>query len=412
MLDVFLSDTKFWRKYLIMTERIAISGIGVISALGMDVKANLDSLMQKKTGITNLDLLQSIHKGALPVGEIKKTDQQLAEYLEIPYQTKYTRTSLLAMIAAKEAWDDAVSDDKGKQGIISATSVAGMRTSELQYVDFINGIGDGVFVDTHDAGDSTQKVADYLGINDFMTTISTACSSSVNSIMLGARMLSSGKLDKVLVGGVDALSLFTINGFNSLMILDKEACRSFDNSRAGLNLGEAAAFLVLERESDIRENSSVYGFISGFANANDAFHQTASSPDGKGAALAMKNALKMANIQPQDVDYINAHGTATNNNDLSEGLAIMKIFGNSIPLVSSTKPYTGHTLAAAGAVEAVYAALAMKYGVVYPNLNFTEQMSELSFSPNTSLLQQPVRYVLSNSFGFGGNNSSIIFSRD
>jgi len=394
-----------------MAKRIAITGIGVISALGMNVNENLDSLINKKSGISSLDLLPSIHRGVLPVGEIKKTDEQLAAYLNINYDVKYTRTSLLAMIAANEAWKDAGYSD-GKTGVISATSVAGMRTSELQYYDFAYNNGDGSFVITHDAGDSTENIAEFLGITDFITTISTACSSSVNSIMLGARMLNSGKLDRVIVGGVDALSLFTINGFNSLMILDKEACRSFDNTRAGLNLGEAAAYLVLERENSLQKNSSVYGYIAGYANANDAFHQTASSPDGKGAALAMGNALKMADILPKDIDYINAHGTATNNNDLSEGLAIMKIFADDIPLVSSTKPYTGHTLAAAGAVEAVFAALAMKNEIVYPNLNFSKQMTELSFAPNTALLHQPVHYVLSNSFGFGGNNSSIVFSRD
>jgi 3-oxoacyl-(acyl-carrier-protein) synthase len=395
-----------------MAKRIAITGIGVISALGMNVSENLDSLIKKKSGITSLDLLPSIHRGVLPVGEIKKTDKQLAKYLNIPYDTKYTRTSLLAMIAANEAWNDASSNTEAKSGVISATTVAGMRSSEEHYLDFFEGNHDGSFIHTHDAGNSTENIADYLGITNFITTISTACSSSVNSIMLGARMLNSGKLDRVIVGGVDALSLFTINGFNSLMILDKEACRSFDNTRAGLNLGEAAAYLVLERENSLQKNSSVYGYIAGYANANDAYHQTASSPNGKGAALAMGNALKMADILPKDIDYINAHGTATNNNDLSEGLAIMKIFADDIPLVSSTKPYTGHTLAAAGAVEAVFAALAMKNEIVYPNLNFSKQMTELSFAPNTALLRQPVHYVLSNSFGFGGNNSSIVFSRD
>ena len=268
------------------------------------------------------------------------------------------------------------------------------------------------FVDAHDAGDSTENIADFLGINGFITTISTACSSSANSLMLGARLLRANKLDRVIVGGTDVLSLFTINGFKSLMILDKEACRSFDDTRAGLNLGEAAAFLVLVPESKLKKGEKVYGYLQGFANANDAFHQTASSPDGVGATLAMQNALKMAGLQAKDIDYINAHGTATGNNDLSEGLAIMKIFGDKIPPVSSTKPYTGHTLAAAGAVEAIFACLAMKHQLIYPNLNFSQQMTELSFSPNTELLHTPVKYVLSNSFGFGGNNSTVIFSRD
>lgn len=392
-----------------MAERIAITGIGVISSLGLNVEENLNSLLQKKSGIKRMELLDSIHK-ELPVAEVNKSDEQLAEILGMDYSPDFTRTTLLALIAAKEAWLNSESEDK-RSGIISATTVAGMRTSEKYYADFQKGGGESFFIETHDAGDSTERIADFLGIKDFMTTISTACSSSTNSMMLGARMLRSGKLDKVLVGGVDALSLFTLNGFNSLMILDKEHCRSFDQTRAGLNLGEGAAYLVLERESDLTAESKIYAYLEGYANANDAFHQTASSPEGNGAAMAMANALKMANLKPEQIDYINGHGTATNNNDLSEGLAIMKVFGERIPPVSSTKPYTGHTLAAAGSVEAVFVTLALQNEIIFPNLNFSTQMEELSFSPQTELLKKPLNYVLSNSFGFGGNNSSIILSR-
>jgi len=393
-----------------MAERIAITGIGIISSLGLNVEENLDSLLQKKPGIKSMELLESIHK-ELPVAEVKKTDKQLAAFLGMDYSPKLTRTTLLAIIAAQEAWKDSSTKNSLRAGVISATTVAGMRTSEKYYADFQNGGGESFFIETHDAGDSTERIADFLGIKDFMTTISTACSSSANSMILGSRMLRSGKLDKVLVGGVDALSLFTLNGFNSLMILDKEPCRSFDQSRAGLNLGEGAAYLVLERESDLKPDSKVYAYVEGYANANDAFHQTASSPEGNGAALAMLNALKMANLKSEQIDYINAHGTATNNNDLSEGLAIMKVFGEYIPPVSSTKPYTGHTLAAAGSVEAVFVTLALQNQIIFPNLNFSNKMEELSFSPQTELVKKPLNYVLSNSFGFGGNNSSIILSR-
>jgi len=396
-----------------MKERIAITGIGVISALGMSVQENLDALLQGKSGIGDIEYLETKHKGILPVGEIKKTDEQLADYLQIPYVKSYTRTSLMAMIAAKEAYLDAKLSTDIKIGLVSATTVAGMRTSEKHYVDFLkDNSQDGFFINTHDAGDSTERVADFLQIKDFVSTISTACSSSANSIMLGVRLLRSKKIDRAIVGGVDALALFTINGFNSLMILDKEACRSFDETRAGLNLGEAAAFLVLVPESKLQESDQVYGFVEGFANANDAFHQTASSPEGVGASLAMSKALQMAGIKASEVDYINAHGTATGNNDLSEGQAIMKVFNQNIPPISSTKPFTGHTLAASGAVEAVYACLSMQNDVIFPNLNFAQQMKELNFSPQIELLNSPVRYVLSNSFGFGGNNSSILFSKD
>jgi 3-oxoacyl-[acyl-carrier-protein] synthase-1 len=393
-----------------MAERIAITGIGIISSLGLNAAENFNSLINSKTGIGQMELLESVHK-ELPVAEVKKTDEELARLLQLPYDRKYTRTALLAMLAAQEAWTDACADASSKNGVISATTVAGMRTSEGHYVDFKENGGDAFFINTHDAGDSTEKVADLLGIKDYLSTISTACSSSANSFMLGSRLLRAKKLDKVLAGGVDALSKFTVNGFNSLMILDKEHCRSFDDTRAGLNLGEGAAFLVLERASEVEAGRKIYGYIDGYANANDAYHQTASSPDGNGATLAMQNALKMAQLQPGDIDYINAHGTATNNNDLSEGLAIEKIFGDQIPPVSSTKPYTGHTLAAAGSIEAVFVALALENGFIYPNLNFRQQMQELSFSPNTELKKAELHHVLSNSFGFGGNNSSIIFSK-
>ena len=394
-----------------MSERIAIVGIGIVSALGMDVQQNLKALLSGTSGIGKMSYIQSLHQDVFPVGEIKKSDEQLAHYLKVPYKKSLTRTALLAMIAAKEAWEDAGLNNTFKTGIISATTVAGMRSSERNYVDFISGKTDDFEAEVHDAGDSTERIADFLDITDFVTTISTACSSSANSIMMGSRMLKANKLDSVLVGGVDALSLFTINGFNTLMILDKQACKSFDNNRAGLNLGEAAAYLVLVPESKLKNENKVYGFVQGYANANDAFHQTASSPDGVGASLAMEKGLKNAGLKPSDIDYINAHGTATNNNDLSEGLAIMKVFGENIPELSSTKPFTGHTLAAAGSVEAVFSCLAMENGVVFPNLNFSQQMEALSFSPQTHLLKKPVKTILSNSFGFGGNNSTLIFSK-
>lgn len=394
-----------------MAERIAITGIGIISSLGLNAEENLNALLEKKSGIGQMELLNSVHK-EIPVAEVKKTDQELAHLIGIPSTDEYTRTSLLAMIAAQEAWQDAGNPPLGKAGFISATTVAGMRTSELHYADFQREGGKSDFIYTHDAGDSTEKTADFIGIKEFISTISTACSSSANALMLGSRLLRSHKLDKVMVGGVDSLSLFTLNGFNSLMILDKERCKSFDQNRAGLNLGEAAAYLVLEREQDLDSNAHVYGYLTGYANANDAYHQTASSPEGKGAGMAMQQALDMAQLQSSDIDYINAHGTATNNNDLSEGLAIMKVFGDQIPPVSSTKPYTGHTLAAAGAVEAVFVALALKHQVIFPNLNFSNQMEELSFAPQTEIIKKPLKHVLSNSFGFGGNNSSVIFSKD
>jgi 3-oxoacyl-(acyl-carrier-protein) synthase len=287
-----------------------------------------------------------------------------------------------------------------------------MDTTEKHFFDFKSDLETRKYILSHDPGDSSHKIADAIGLKGFVTTISTACSSAANAMMLGARMISSGVMDRVIVGGTDALSKFTINGFKTLMILSDEDNTPFDNHRKGLNLGEAAAYLVLESDEVIKkENKKVLAYLSGYGNANDAFHQTASSENGEGATLAMQKALKVSGLNPEDIDYINVHGTATGNNDLSEGRAIINVFGDKVPEFSSTKPYTGHTLAAAGAIEAVYSILALQNGVIFPNLNFKTPMAEFNLIPQISLKKKEIRHVLSNSFGFGGNCSTLIFSK-
>jgi 3-oxoacyl-[acyl-carrier-protein] synthase II len=269
-------------------------------------------------------------------------------------------------------------------------------------------------LDSHDCGDMTSRIANYIGIKHFSTTISTACSSAANAIMLGARLIRTGQLDRVVVGGADSLSRFTLNGFNTLMILDTEWCRPFSNDRKGLNLGEGAAYLVLESESEVqRTGKRVYGRLLGYGNANDAYHQTASSPDGYGAGLAMQKALNVAGLNSAEIDYVNVHGTGTPNNDLSEGHALIRVFGNQVPRFSSTKAFTGHTLAPAASIEAVISLLSLEHQMIFPNLNFSSEMIEFALNPVTCLLPNiPLTNVLSNSFGFGGNCSSLIFSKN
>ncbi|HWB94280.1 MAG TPA: beta-ketoacyl-[acyl-carrier-protein] synthase family protein, partial [Puia sp.] len=269
----------------------------------------------------------------------------------------------------------------------------------------------------HECGSITEWVADRLGIKHYQTTINTACSSSANAIGFGARLIRQGLLDVVVAGGVDALTKFTLNGFNSLMILDSRFCKPFDNDRAGLNLGEGAGYLVLVSEKVAASlpgsrPGNISCVLSGFANANDAWHQTASSPDGRGSWLAMKGALQRAGLEPADIDYINLHGTGTQNNDLAEGTAIRRLFDPVYPRMSSTKSFTGHTLGASGGIEAVFSVLAIRDGLIYPNLRFETRMEELPMKPETRFLRsQSVRHVLSNSFGFGGNCTSLIFSK-
>jgi 3-oxoacyl-(acyl-carrier-protein) synthase len=195
------------------------------------------------------------------------------------------------------------------------------------------------------------------------------------------------------------------------MILDTEHCKPFDAERKGLNLGEGAGFIVIESERAAK-NKKILAELSGYGNANDAYHQTASSPDGAGAYLAMEKAFHISGLKPADIDYINAHGTGTTINDLSEGTAIERIFDKKVPAISSTKPFTGHTLAACGGIEAVFAVLAIQHNLVFPSLNYSHPMPELSFQPTTELKKnKTIDHVLSNSFGFGGNTSALIFSR-
>ena len=231
--------------------------------------------------------------------------------------------------------------------------------------------------------------------------------------MQGARLIEGNKLDRVIVGGSDPLALFDMKGFSSLNIYDQDICKPFDDTRKGLNLGEGAGFLVLESDQSISiTGNTPLCILSGWNNASDAFHQTASSPNGKGAYLAMINALTKANITSGKINYINAHGTGTGNNDLSESIAIKNVFNDNIPPFSSTKGFTGHTLAAAGAIEAVYCVQSIQSQAILPNLNFSTPMIETGMVPETTFRSGvQVEYVLSNSFGFGGNCTCLIFSK-
>lgn len=395
---------------------VAITGWGCISAIGCDVNANLEALQKGTHGIKPILLLDTVHKNQLLAGEISYSNEALYELLGLRPEKAHTRTELLALHAVREAIASADWDHtrKIRTGLISATTVGGMDTTEKHYDDLLISPQFRHFIPNHASGYAAEQIAREIGGLDLVTTISTACSSAANAMMLGARLIRAGELDRVIVGGTDSLSKFTINGFNSLRIYSSEHCKPFDDARDGLNLGEAAAYLILEADEEVqRSRKKALAYITGYGNANDAFHQTASSDDGQGAYQAMQNALSVAGLQPQDIDYINAHGTATPNNDLSEGRAIQRAFGpdEPIPAFSSTKAFTGHTLAAAGAIEAIYSIIALREQAYLPNLHFNQPISGLNMAPVLHWEHAPVRHVLSNSLGFGGNCSSLIFSR-
>ena len=381
-----------------------------MSGIGLNVSGNVESLRRKRHGMARPQFFAT--ELDVPVSEVKLSNAELAKYLNLNAERVYSRTALLGLMAALEALTDSgISTDKMRVGFISSTSVGGMDLSEVFYNDFRADHNRGRLrmVSQHDCGSSTEFIANQLGIKGFQTTVSTACSSAGNAIMLGARMLKHNMLDAVIAGGTDALCKFTLNGFNSLMILDKEHCRPFDATRAGLNLGEGAGYIVMQRFEDAVRDP--YCLLTGYANANDAYHQTGCSPEGNGAFKSMSEAIAVAGLQPSDIDYINVHGTATPNNDLSEATAIRRIFGESVPF-SSVKAFIGHTLGASEGIEAVYSALSVKNGYIYPNLNFKSVDANIGLSPETEFAEgRNIRNVLSNAFGFGGNDTSLIISK-
>ncbi len=402
-----------------MTDRIVITATGIHSALGTGKNEHLASLRAGKDGLRHPVHLQTIHAGEILLGEIDKPNETLTRMAGLPGNNPgYTRTTLLAMSAMAELLKDADLCTLLRSepfAFINANTVGGMCTVENMYPDFISEKQTGPFtqyINTLDCAESTEHIARHFGVKPLMATISTACSSSANALVLGARMIRQGLVKRAICGGCDALSRFTVNGFRSLKNTDDQRCRPFDEHRNGLNLGEGAGYVLLEKEPDaVQRGATVQAILSGYCNSNDAYHPTAPSPDGSGALRTMKGALDMAGLTPEDIGYINAHGTATISNDDAEGKAIEQLFSDDIRY-SSTKPYTGHTLAAAGIIESIFSIWALQEQIVYPNLNFRTPMLEMRTTPVTTLLENvALQHVMSNSFGFGGNNVSLIFSK-
>jgi len=430
---------------------VAVTGYGIICAIGNDASAVLESLKAERTGIGTMRYLPSSHK-ELPVGEVKLSNEEMKRMLGQDEKAIISRTVLLGAIAIRQAlthaqWpmvDGQATLDgrresqwsmKGKRiTVINGTTVGGMDITEHYLMQIKEDDALLPLLEKHDCGSSTREMADLAGLKDAeVCTISTACSSAINAIILGAEMIQNDEADIVIAGGTEALSRFHLNGFNSLMILDKERCRPFDKTRAGLNLGEGAAFVVLQASPDpskgVGNRMSVADgddshrspsplervggrlFIRGYANCCDAFHQTASSENGEGAFLAMTEALQMAGLKPQDIQYINAHGTGTPNNDVSESTAIRRVFGERIPPVSSTKGFTGHTTSASGSIETVICILALLNNFVPANLGWHEQ-DETCITPTKGANGVSLNNILCNSFGFGGNDSAIVISRN
>lgn len=391
--------------------RIVVTGIGIISAIGDSLESNRLALQKSVCGITTVELFQTRYAALLPFGEIKHTNDSLKRQLHAD-AASVTRTSLLAQHAFEQAIRDsalrAAEVSSFDTAFINGTTVGGMCLTDELYQDANSQSDSSPYLTSYDLASVSIYLQELHKMKGICNTINTACSSSANAIMYGARLIKQGKAKRAIVGGVDSLSKFTVNGFNALHILSAEKCKPFDQNRSGLNLGEAAAFLVLEAEEDCKHKKA-YAVLSGYANANDAFHASALSDTGDGPYEAMKEALHVAGLKPADISFINAHGTGTENNDRAESVAMQRLF-NIPPPFASSKSNTGHTLGAAAAIEAVYSILSITYQELYPEINFQTPIEETGLIPLQSLQQVPVKHVMSNSFGFAGNCSSLIFS--
>jgi len=384
----------------------------VISALGNDTPENLAALQQGKSGISRLPFIESKYSGVLPFGGISPATPELRDQMGVT-ASGVTRTSLLALHAFREAIADAQLTRQqvsmADTAVIDGTTVGGMCLTDEFYQDATgNGIAS-PYLSRYDCASVSLFLQSEYGLQGIINTINTACSSSANAILYGARLIRNGLARRAIVGGTDSLSKITINGFNALHILSDEYCLPFDRDRKGLNLGEGAAFLVIEKEEDLR-GRKVWAELTGYCNSTDAFHPSSLSAGGDGPALAMSGALQLSGLQPEQIGFINAHGTATGNNDESESRAMIRVFGT-VPPFGSTKSGTGHTLGAAGAIEAVYSILSLKEQQMFPQLRFSEPIPETGLRPETTLRPADLQHVMSNSFGFGGNCTSLIFSK-
>lgn len=394
--------------------KVFITGIGSISSLGFSIEEQLRQLRNLQSGIGKAKYFRSIYTETLPFAEIPASDEDLKKLTSCS-KSGITRTTLIAL----KAFQEAIANSKltqtqlcdTKTAFISSSSVGGMCNTDALYSDANNKGEVSEFFASYEGSNHTLEIIKQFQLKGYTDTINTACSSSANAILLGARLIQSGRANRAIVGGADCLAKFTVNGFNSLRILNEQACKPFDEYREGLTLGEGAAYLVLEA-ADVLEDKFRLAELTGYGNANDAFHPSATSENARGPLKAMKEALKIARLSPKDIDYINAHGTGTVNNDETESFAFIELFSGKVPPFSSTKAYTGHTLAAAGVVEAVFSVLSIMHGEIYPNLNFNFPITNRGLVPVTHLQQDlELNHVLSNSFGFGGNNTSLVISR-
>ena len=387
-----------------------ISASSLVNALGVGKEATLQALQTEKSGLRRCDLAEVDFPTW--IGRVAGLESQPLQGKWQPFDCRNNRLTKLAL--QTDGFDDAV--DKARQrygsrriGVFLGTSTSGIAQTEQAYRqrDAVSGSLPEEFdlLHTHNIYSLVEFTQRYLGLEGVGLSISTACSSSAKVFAAAARHIQAGWCDAAVVGGVDSLCMTTLYGFNSLELVSAEPCRPWDAKRDGINIGEAAGFALLEPADDTAEV-----LLEGYGESSDAYHMSTPHPEGEGAALAMRQALKRAGLERSEIGYINLHGTATPSNDAAEDKAVEKVFGCTTPC-SSTKGWTGHTLGAAGISEAIIAMLVLQHGFLPANLNLQQKDPALAINVLQKSESREVRHVVSNSFGFGGSNCSLVFGK-
>ncbi|MDO5155236.1 MAG: beta-ketoacyl-ACP synthase II [Eubacteriales bacterium] len=407
--------------------RVVISGMGILSPIGNSLKENWESIKNGVCGIAPITCFDTQNSKVKVAGELKNCE--LTDYLPAKEVKRQDRFVCLAMIAAKEAMQDsnleACEDwDKNRTGTMIATGIGGLVSIEEQHARLMEKGMKGItpfFVPGAISNIAAAKISIEYGLLGPSSCIVTACASGTNAVGESFRMIRDGYQDVMVCGGSEScISELGIGGFSALNALSTHenparASIPFDKERNGFVMGEGAAVLVLEELEHARKRGAkIYAEVVGYATNSDAYHVTAPSPDGKGAATCMKLAMQDAGIEPADIAYINAHGTSTKMNDSCETLAVKAAFGESAHQLSmsSTKSMTGHLLGASGAVEAVYTALAVYHDFLPPTVNYEikDENCDLDIVPNMGRKQE-ITYAMTNSLGFGGHNASLIIKK-
>lgn len=389
--------------------RVAVIGAGIVSPLGFGLDETLKALREAKDCVTPVTMFPVDRTRCKTAGQVD--DGQLGEANRfLPHPERLHRVARMMILAMKEALDQA-GDFRPELTVVGTTS-GGMTFGEQYYRGLKSGRNSDRRAPTLIANYTPQKpvmdAQEAFGIDAPCQIIANACASGTNAIGHAFNCVRSGRYQQVLTGGYDAISELVFVGFDSLQAATPDRCRPFDKERSGLVLGEGAAVLALENfESARKRGANILAEVIGYGISTDNFHLTQPDPSGSGPRAAMEDALRSARIEAREIDYINAHGTATPFNDSSEGKAIAELF-DGVP-VSSTKGMMGHSLGAAGAIEAVFSILALQNQLLPPNINFRhgDDGLDLNIVANESKTAA-VRTVLSNSFGFGGTNASVI----